>query len=78
MVCVKTAPRILAPVREIAADFNEDIVRFRTMIRDKAVSCELWLRSRYGTWRFFYVAADRLIELDRDGTPLAGKSGPGC
>jgi hypothetical protein len=48
------------------------------MIRDKAVSCELWLRSRYGTWRFFYVAADRLIELDRDGTPLAGKSGPGC
>lgn len=72
LVSVKTAPRILAPVREIAADFNEDIVRFRTMIRDKAVSCELWLRSRHGTWRFFRIAADRLVELGRDGLPLAG------
>jgi hypothetical protein len=78
LVSVKTAPRILAPVREIAAYFNEDIVRFRTMIRDKAVSCELWLRSRYGTWRFFCIAADRLIELDREGLPLAETSGAAC
>jgi|GEM_PF-1332136 len=70
LVSVKTAPRILAPAREIAAEFNEDILRFRTMIRDTAVSCELWLRSRHGTWRFFRIARDRIIELSRDGTPL--------
>ncbi|MDD1685874.1 hypothetical protein [Methanoregula sp.] len=78
LVSVKTAPRILAPVREIAADFHEDILRFRTMIRDTAVSCELWLRSRHGTWRFFRIVSDQLIELDRNGTPLAGKSASGC
>jgi len=77
VVSIKTAPRILASIKEIAADFNDDILRFRTMIRDKAVSCELWLRSRHGTWRFFRNAKDRLIELDRDGLPLAETEGPG-
>jgi hypothetical protein len=76
-VCVKYAVRILAPDPEIAEDFRDVISRFRSVIRDTSISCELWLRSRHGTWRFFRIAADRLIEIGRDGLPLAGKQGPG-
>lgn len=42
----------------------------RPLTRDKAVSAELWLRSKHGTWRFFLVTATGLTEIDRDGKLL--------
>lgn len=69
-VRIKYAVRILATLQEIEEDFREEIHRFRSMIRDQGISCELWLQSRHGTWRFFRIAAGTLIELNRDGQPL--------
>ena len=49
----------------------------RPLTRDKAVSAELWLRSKHGTWRFFLVTASGLTGLtgltgiDRDGKLFA-------
>jgi hypothetical protein len=71
-VRVKFAARILASLQEIIAEFRDAILRLRSIPQDAAISRELWLRSKHGTWRLFRVAADGLTELDRDGRPLAG------
>lgn len=64
------APEILASLAEISADFKEEIRRLRLIARDAAITVELWIRSRHGTWRFFLVTEKDLIELDRNGWPL--------
>lgn len=68
---VMFAARIFGAMSEIGDDFKDEIEQLRIIARDKAVSAELWLRSKHGTWRFFLVTASGLIEIDRDGKPLA-------
>ena len=70
-VKVGFAPRILAAISLIAEDFREDIRELRLITKDAAISLELWLRSKHGTWRFFRVTGDGIMELGRDGRPLA-------
>ena len=65
------AARILGAVSEITDDFKDEIEQLRIIARDAAISTELWLRSKHGTWRFFLVTASGLTEIDRDGKPLA-------
>lgn len=71
-VRVRFAARILASPAEIAATFKEEILRLRAVTQDAAISRELWLRSKHGTWRFFRVTAEGLVELDRDGQVSSG------
>jgi hypothetical protein len=66
-VRVRYAAQILATVPEIAAEFRTDISRLRAIVQATGISRELWLRSRHGTWRFFRVTADGLVEIGRDG-----------
>jgi len=66
-VRVRFAAQILATLPEIEAEFKKDLVRLRAIVQDAAISRELWLRSRHGTWRFFRVTADGLVEIGRDG-----------
>ena len=68
---VMFAARIFGAVSEITDDFRDEIKQLRIIARDAAVSAELWLRSKHGTWRFFLVTAFGLTEIDRDGKPLA-------
>ncbi|MFA4876238.1 MAG: hypothetical protein WC586_02410 [Methanoregula sp.] len=72
-VAVKYSLRILAPVTELAWDFRQVIHPLQSIIRDNAVSRELWLRSRHGSWRFFRITDSGLIELDRHGNLLGEK-----
>jgi hypothetical protein len=74
---VKFAPEILASLADIAVDFREEIRRLRLIARDAAVTAELWLRSKHGTWRFFLVTEKDLIELDCHGWPLRIGATPG-
>ena len=67
---VMFAPHILAAIAEIADDFKDEITQLRIIARDAAITAELWLRSKHGTWRFFLVTATGLVELDREGKPL--------
>ena len=70
-VSVKYTEHILMLLAEIARECDEKIRRLRSVAQDTAVSCELWLHSRYGTWRFFRVTADALVEIGRDGKALS-------
>ncbi len=47
------APKILASIPELAEYYKNDLARLRLIARDAAVTLELWIRSRHGTWRFF-------------------------
>jgi len=67
---LRFAPEILAALSQIIRDYREDIRRLRFVCHDATVSLELWLRSRYGTWRFFRIENDNVFEIDREGRPL--------
>jgi hypothetical protein len=67
---VMFAPAILATIQQLADDFKEEIAQLRIIARDKAVTAELWLRSKHGTWRFFLVTPNSLVEIDREGKRL--------
>lgn len=74
---VMFAPHILAAIAEIADDFKDEITQLRIIARDAAITAELWLRSKHGTWRFFLVTGTGLVELDREGKPLPARTTAG-
>jgi len=76
-VRVKYAPRVIVPDADIADNYRDDLARLGMLPHDKAVSRELWLRSRHGTWRFFRLTAGGLAELSRDGGLRTVPSGTG-
>jgi len=67
---VMFAPEILAPVIELAEYYKKEIARLRLIVRAIASSAELWIRSKHGSWRFFLVTPDSLVEIDREGNLL--------
>ena len=71
-VRVSYCTRIHAPVPVLLMELRDKLVRLCQITRHEAISRELWLRSRHGTWRFFRVTGECLVELQRDGQPLAG------
>lgn len=69
-VRARFAERITAPADELAAEFQDDIARLRAVVQAAEISRELWLRSRHGTWRFFRIVAEGLVEINREGMVL--------
>jgi hypothetical protein len=67
---VMFAPEILAAIQQLADDFKEENAQLRIIARDAAITAELWLRSKHGTWRFFLVTPAALVEIDREGKPV--------
>jgi hypothetical protein len=53
-----------------SCDAKEEIAQLRIIARDAAITAELWLRSKHGTWRFFLVTPSALVEIDRGGNRL--------
>jgi hypothetical protein len=64
---VMFAPAILATIQELTDEFKEEVSQLRLIARDTAITAELWLRSKHGTWRFFLVTPNSLVEIDREG-----------
>ena len=67
---VMFAPKILAGIPELTDYFKKEITGLRLIARDAAITAELWIRSRHGTWRFFLVMPNSLVEIDREGNRL--------
>jgi hypothetical protein len=67
---VMFAPAILATVHELADYYRKEIAQLRLIARDAAITAELWIRSKHGTWRFFLVTPSSLVEIDREGKRL--------
>jgi len=67
---VMFAPAILATIQELAEYYMKEIAQLRVIARDKAITAELWIRSKHGTWRFFLFTPNSLVEIDRGGKRL--------
>ena len=66
-VRVRFAPQIMQTLAQIAYDYQDEIRKLRFISSEPSFSLELWLRSRYGTWRFFRVNGNDIVEIDREG-----------
>jgi hypothetical protein len=70
LVRVRRARQIHAPVEALEREFHEPILRLRSFPGPVPLIRELWIYSRYGTWRFFRIEDTGLVEIGKDGTPL--------
>jgi hypothetical protein len=66
-VRVMFAPKILVLIPELAEYYETEIGELRVIAKDPAITAELWIRSKHGTWRFFLVTPSTLVEIDREG-----------
>ena len=70
-VRVKRTPLMRCKPQDIEAGFPEEITSLRS-IQEAAhcIVCELWTYSKNGTWRFFRLEGNGLVEIDVEGTPM--------
>jgi len=66
---------ILATLPAISAEFARDIARLRTIVQAACISRELWIRSLHGTFRFFRVMPEGLVEIDHEGNVMGAEGG---
>ena len=59
---------------DCAAEYRLDLLRLRRIPLNGANARELWLLTPWGTWQYFRILDDRVIEIRADGTPLLTES----
>jgi hypothetical protein len=69
-VCVKHIRRLRCTTVELTRKFPEIIAALRLIVISPVISCELWIRSPKGVWRFFRINDTSITELGNDGAPL--------
>jgi hypothetical protein len=60
---------------ELAAEHRGQLTQLRSVPGNEHVIREFWAYSKSGTWRFFRVEDTWLLEIGRDGLPLAVPAG---
>lgn len=65
----RTRVRITSP-EDCAAEYRRDILRLRRVPLTGVVARELWFLNPWGTWQYFRILDDRVIEIRADGTPM--------
>ena len=69
-VRVRRVNRIRIAPDWLEREAAEDIATLRFIASSSGISRELWIHTPKGTFRFFRILDDSLVELDRDGQPL--------
>jgi hypothetical protein len=69
-VRVRRVNRIRITPDWLEREAAEDIATLRFIASSPGISCELWIHTPKGTFRFFRVLDNSLVELDRYGQPL--------
>jgi len=69
---VKRSITHISDPKEILARYRREIIRLRKVSLTTVVARELWVRSPRGSWQFFRILADRIVECRRDGTIIIG------
>jgi hypothetical protein len=65
----RTRSHITSP-EDCAAEYRTDILRLRRVPLTGVIARELWLLSPWGTWQYFRVLDDKVIEIRGDGMPV--------
>jgi len=69
----RTRVHITSP-EDCASEYRRDILRLRRVPLTGVVAREIWLLNPWGTWQYFRILDDRVIEIRADGTPLIQES----
>lgn len=69
---VKRSVTNISDPNEILTMYRREIIRIRKVSLTTVVARELWVRSPRGSWQFFRILADRIVEIRRDGTIVEG------
>ncbi len=69
---VKRSVTHISDPKEILAMYQREIIRLRKVSLTGVIARELWVRSPRGSWQFFRILADRIVEIRRDGTIIIG------
>jgi len=62
----------IGDIRDITAHYRREITHLRRIPRTSVVCCELWVRSQRGSWLYYRVCHDTIVEIRSDGTALNG------
>jgi len=65
----RTRTHLMTP-EDCAAEYRLDVLRLRRVPLNGANARELWLLTPWGTWQYFRILDDRVIEIRADGTSL--------
>ena len=71
----RSRSHILRP-EDVAAEFALEVRQLRSIPLTNVVARELWLLAPWGTWQYFRIFDDRIIEIRSNGMPLTGFSDP--
>ncbi len=72
-VRIKRVERIRITPAWLEREAAEEIAALRFIVSSPEISRELWIYTPKGTFRFFRVLENSLVELDRSGNPLPGQ-----
>ena len=72
-VRVRRVERIRITPELLEREAAEDLAALRFIASSPEISRELWIYTPKGTFRFFRVLENSLLELDRSGNPLPGQ-----
>ncbi|PKL58551.1 MAG: hypothetical protein CVV34_01710 [Methanomicrobiales archaeon HGW-Methanomicrobiales-5] len=67
---VKRARSRIREPKEIAVRFKSEIAEIRTQQLPSLVQREFWTLAPWGSWQFFLILNDRIIEISTDGAPI--------
>jgi hypothetical protein len=76
-VYIRRADPFRVPPAEMEAENREVLAMIRSLPASADIVREFWPYSKAGTLRFFRVEDSWLLEIGRDGSPLAGEEKPG-
>jgi len=70
--------RITAPIAEIEHECRALISELRMVPASAQILLELWIYSKYGTYRFFRIGASGLTEIGREGSSATAPGQSAC
>ncbi len=71
----RSRSHVLRP-EDLAAEFPADVRMLRGIPLTRVIARELWLLAPWGTWQYFRIFDDRIVEIRGDGIPFTGFTGP--
>lgn len=67
---IRRMDRITATLSEVGHEFRDIIEELRLFPDSKQILIELWIYSKHGTYRYFRVMENGLVEIAADGAPV--------
>jgi len=75
-VKVKRTLSHISDPKEILHDYAREIKHLARIPLTAVAAREFWVRSPRGSWQFFLIGKDKVIEIQADGTIISGTDHP--